>query len=225
MKPIQSLYSVPESNQRKRWHVTPDRRTIVVLTTLLSAMTLVSATLLMIEPGPIDPVQGISLQVVDPPLKIVDPLQAEVAYEPWLGIVIHDSGSLGGSAQSLDHAHRQAGLESLGYHFVIHNGQGGPDGELFASPRWIGQQAGAYCGGPGAEKFNRHAVGVCMIGDFDSQKPTDAQMDALVKLVRGIQSRFQISADQVWVQTGRHTDAASGRMFPLATLRRQLRNF
>ena len=173
MKTIQSLYSKQPSSSRKRWKLKPDRRTIIVLTTLVSAMTLVSGVLLMMEPGPIQPL-AISLQAFENNYAPVNPLATSAPLHPWLGIVIHDSGTLQGTADQIDDAHKQFGLGSLGYHFVIHNGNGAADGNLVSGNRWKGQTKGAYCGGPDAEQFNQNAVGVCMIGDFDRQAPTNA---------------------------------------------------
>lgn len=224
MKTIQSLYSKHPSSSRKRWKLKPDRRTIIVLTTLVSAMTLVSGVLLMMEPGPIEPL-AISLQAFENDNAPVNPLATDAPLHPWLGIVIHDSGTLQGNSDQIDQAHRQFGLGSLGYHFVIHNGNGAPDGQLVSSNRWKGQTKGAYCGGPDAEQFNQNAVGVCMIGDFDRQAPTEAQMQALINLVRALQNKFAVPSDRIWVQTGGRSDSSTGKLFPIATFQRQLRQF
>ena len=226
MKSIQTLYSNPQPSAKKRWKVKPDRRTIIVLTTLLSAMTLVSAALLIMEPGPIQPL-AISLQAFENDAP-VNPLQANAPLHPWLGIVIHDSGTLDGSANDIDQAHQQFGLGGLGYHFVIHNnksGQGTTDGQLVSSQRWKDQSKGAYCGGPDADQFNQHAIGVCMIGDFDRSAPTEAQMQALVNLAQALQNQFAVPADRIWVQTGGRTDSSTGKLFPIASFQRQLRQF
>jgi hypothetical protein len=229
MKTVHSLYSNSHVSRRKRWKVKPDRRTIIVLTTLVSAMTLVSGVLLMMEPGPIQPL-AISLQAFDNTEKTTtNPLATDAMLHQWLGIVIHDSGTLQGTADQIDAAHRQFGLGSLGYHFVVHNGApaipGNDDGQIVVSERWTNQSDGAYCGGPDADQFNQNAVGVCMIGDFDRQAPTEAQMQSLINLVRGLQSKFGIPADRIWVQTGGRTDSSTGKLFPVATFQRQLRQF
>jgi hypothetical protein len=204
--------------------VKPDRRTIIVLTTLISAMTLVSAALLLMEPGPIQPL-AISLQAFENDNAPVNPLASNAPLHPWLGIVIHDSGTLQGTAEDIDAAHKQFGLGGLGYHFVINNGKGAPDGQLVSSERWKGQTAGAYCGGPDADQFNQNAIGVCMIGDFDRSAPTEAQMQTLVHLAKALQNQFAIPADRIWVQTGGRSDSSTGKLFPIANFQRQLRQF
>ena len=212
----------------------PDRRTIIVLTTLISAMTLVSGVLLIMEPGPIQPL-ALSLQAFENNAP-VNPLHTDTPLHPWLGIVIHDSGALQGSADDIDEAHRQFGLGSLGYHFVIHNGSQANsltsgsttqtiDGQLISSDRWKDQSKGAYCGGPDAQQFNQHAIGVCMIGDFDRAAPTEAQMQTLMNLTRALQNKFAVPADRIWVQTGGRTDSSTGKLFPIASFQRQLRQF
>jgi len=183
-------------------------------------MTLTAALLMMLEPGPVAPINQISLSVVDRDrpdgrrslFNTAEPLA-------WSGIVIHDSRSLSGSLQSLNAAFEAAGRGGLGYHFVINNGQGGPDGRIDAGFRWLNQLVGDYATGPHAELFNRRAIGVCLVGDFDRQPPTEQQVGMLVDLVRELQARFDIPPEHIYTPPA---DQDRGLLFPEAAFRQQL---
>ncbi|MCW5853842.1 MAG: N-acetylmuramoyl-L-alanine amidase, partial [Anaerolineae bacterium] len=146
----------------------PDRRTVLVLASLVGAMTFGAGLLLLLEPGPVIPTTNISLNTVDVPRSAEQVLfETDAQLNNWSAIVIHASGAPEGSAAAIDNVHRKLGLGGLGYHFVIHNGYGGSDGRIVMSDRWHSQTAGAYCAGPDADWFNSHAVGICLVGDFD----------------------------------------------------------
>ena len=53
----------------------PDRRTVIVLTSLIGAMTLVSGLLLALEPGPVSLTRQVSLVVMDQDPAGLDPDQ------------------------------------------------------------------------------------------------------------------------------------------------------
>ena len=73
--------------------------------------------------------------------------------------------SAGRGPAVIDKYHREGrGWESAGYHFVIGNGTGSPDGSIEVGPRWLAQEAGAHCRGhnrrgstleEGAERWQR----------------------------------------------------------------------
>lgn len=143
----------------------------------------------------------------------------------WKYIVIHHSASAGGSAALFDRYHRDVRhWDELGYHFVIGNGNGAGDGQVEVGPRWIKQKHGAHCRTPD-NFYNRHGIGICLVGDFDGAPPTPAQMASLTQLVRFLLRECRISPAEVVTHasvTG-HT-ACPGRRFPLFAWRRSLGN-
>lgn len=183
----------------------PDHRTLIVLASLVGAMTLASGLLLLLEPSvPEDWRAGVALQQVyqnEASDDLLFDTHAEVQPDRWRAIVIHDSGSLVGSARMIDQAHRRLGRDGLGYHFVINNASGGKDGRIERGPRWRGQIRGAHSVGNGARWLNEHAIGICVIGDFRRRPPTAAQMQRLVDLIQKMQTRLGIGADQVFLPT------------------------
>lgn len=204
-----------------RFGVVPDRRTIIVLGALVMGMTLTSMLLLVMEPGPVAPLSGITLESIDrsshPTEKLFDTANAR----DWRAIVIHDSGSLHGSAGTLNELHQRLGRDGLGYDFVIDNGNGGDDGLIEVGFRWAHQLQGAYVQGKGADWFNNHAIGICVIGNTSHKSLTQAQLHRLVWLVQQLQDRFNIPRNAVFVDLGAHHGTQPGR-FPHAWFRQQL---
>ena len=197
-----------------------------MLASLVGAMTLASGLLLLLEPSvPAGWRGGIPLQQVhQTPAADEFLFDTHVDVEPdrWQAIVIHDSGSLVGSAKTIDRAHRRLGRDGLGYHFVINNSSGTGDGQIERGPRWRSQISGAHSAGARSPWLNEHAIGICVIGDFRRRAPTAAQMERLVWLVQQIQARLRIGSDQVILPTdleGGHGDLSH---FPAEKLRGQL---
>lgn len=198
---------------------TSQRRTVIVLTSLLAAMTFSAGLLLALEPSPIAPSSSaklLSTQSTSDPRKELFDTSAQLG---WQGIVIHDTGSLQGSLTSLNKVHEKLGMGGLGYHFVIDNGQGAPDGLIEVGFRWKNQLIGAHSKGQHADWFNRSAIGVCFVGDTDRQAPTAKQARELLWLVRELQNKYNIPADRVYIQTG---SGKGDNLFPVATFRQQL---
>lgn len=140
----------------------------------------------------------------------------------WQSIVIHHSGSPAGDPQSLHKRHVADGLEGLGYHFVLGNGNGMADGVINVSQRWDEQTAGQHAIGRNAAWLNEHAIGICLIGNGDGRAFTEVQLRRLVQLVQALQREFDIPASRVYL----HRDVAEvkspGRYFPEASFREQL---
>jgi hypothetical protein len=112
---------------------------------LIAAMTVVGGGLWLAQGGRLDNVQPLMAtstlpttpaaapSALEAVLRTTQPVQAN----RWQAIVIHDTGQLVGTPATLDDRARSMGLRSLGYHFVVGNGNGMDDGELFVSSRWM----------------------------------------------------------------------------------------
>ncbi len=136
-------------------------------------------------------------------------------------MVIHHSGTEEGSAAAFDRYHRRVkGWEDLGYHFVIGNGRGSPDGAVEIGARWKKQRVGAHAG---VLKYNESGVGICLVGSFGRSLPTKKQMRSLERLIDFLMKRFGIPAENVL----RHSDlvptSCPGKRFawPLVRPRRK----
>lgn len=183
----------------------PDRRTLIVLGTLVAAMTVTSGLLRLLEPGRVAPLNGVTLQSVQGgPSPEARLFNTSARARDWQAIVIHDSGKLTDSAKAIAHRHEQLGREGLGYHFVINNGKGEEnDGVIEVGYRWEHQSSGHYLAdGPDSEFFHDNAVSICLAGDASREPFTRAQLRELVWLVQTLQQRFDIPAEAVYVQVG-----------------------
>lgn len=206
----------------------PDRRTTIVLSTLVLGMTLVAGVLLALDPGPVPRLQGATLSSLD---NAFSPKTAEdklFSFEttshnrPWKAIVIHDSRGVAGAMADLDRAYLQLGHDDAGYHLVVNNGSGKPDGQIETSHRWVNQTPGQYLDGEGADWYHAHAIGICLIGDAEANGFTQTQLQELVWLVRSLQDRFGIPANRVYLDVG-GTGQGPSSAFPYTQFQQQLR--
>jgi hypothetical protein len=203
-----------------------ERRTLIVWGSLVTAMTLVSGLLLMIEPNPLPPAAVPVLTVLDSGGAAAETLFATspaADSKRWQAIVIHDSGRSYGNAQTLAQEHQAAGIGGLGFHFVITNGDGGVDGEVHTGYRWTRQLPGAMISGSEADAwYAQHAIDIALVGNGNLAAPTAAQMEQLVRLVTTLQRKLNIPADRVRLLSNIVNSASPGRYFPAAAFRQQL---
>ncbi|NDV83824.1 N-acetylmuramoyl-L-alanine amidase [Bacteroides sp. 51] len=87
--------------------------------------------------------------------------------------------------EDIDRYHRERGFREIGYHFIIHQDGRVEEGRALS-------QAGAHCKG-----WNYTAIGVAYIGGTDKQgnpkdTRTEAQKEAIVRLIEGLKSLFAI---------------------------------
>jgi hypothetical protein len=204
------------------------RRAAVVWTSLLAAMTVVGGGLLLLSGGPTPGSDGLSI----PPLMALSgPSTAEAVFntrEPipqgrWQAIVIHDSGSPVGTPASMDARARAMNLKGLGYHFVIGNGNGLGDGEIHVGARWLSQVAGAHAAGADADWFNLNAIGICLVGDGDRQRPTPTQLRRLTQLTAALARELKIPQDRIYLHSDIAQTTSPGRLFPEQDFRGSLR--
>jgi len=125
------------------------------------------------------------------------PTQVEPVKGRWRYIVLHHSATAEGNAERFGRHHRRRGWDELGYHFVIDNGLGGPDGRVEVGPRWRKQKTGAHTGGTPNDEYNRRGIGICLVGDFRAHGPTAAQLAALETLLRELMAAHEIPASHV----------------------------
>ncbi|MFO1008027.1 MAG: peptidoglycan recognition family protein [Planctomycetaceae bacterium] len=139
----------------------------------------------------------------------------------WKFIVLHHSATEVGSVESIDAAHKQRKdadgnpWRGIGYHFVVGNGRGMKDGEVAATFRWAEQCEGAHAGDL---QYNTQGVGICLIGNFEMEPPTPAQLNSLQGLVVALRKGCQIDAKSVIRHTDIKATACPGKRFPMEKL-------
>jgi N-acetylmuramoyl-L-alanine amidase len=114
--------------------------------------------------------------------------RAPVARARWQFIVVHNSGTRQGNAAVFDYYHRHVRRmqNGLAYHFVIGNGTSTGNGEIEVGDRWRRQINGGHVH---SDYLNNIALGICLVGDFNRDQPTRAQLDCCEELVRYLRQR------------------------------------
>jgi N-acetylmuramoyl-L-alanine amidase len=206
------------------------RRTKVVWLSLVATMTIVGSMLGVAESGRLPTLNGLSLPpMVAPagPSSIESVYRTRVAEDTnrWQAIVIHHSGSTRGTPEGIasDHVNKLH-LTGLGHHFVVGNGRGIQDGEIYVGYRWLDQLPGAHTAGKNADWYNRYSISICLIGDGRREAFTPAQMRRLVELTRSLAARYDIPADQILLHSDLVETSDPGPFFPAAAFREGLRS-
>jgi hypothetical protein len=120
-------------------------------------------------------------------------LRAEIDRAPvmarrWQFIVVHNSGTRQGNAAAFDYYHRHVRRmqNGLAYHFVIGNGTSSGNGQIEVGNRWRRQINGGHVH---SDYLNNIALGICLVGDFNRDQPTRAQLDCGEELIRYLRQR------------------------------------
>ena len=143
----------------------------------------------------------------------------------WKTIVIHHSGSLSGDVKGMDRYHREERRmeNGLAYHFVIGNGRRMKDGEIAMGNRWQRQIDGGHLA---SYKQNQTSIGICLVGNFDKQRPTKRQMESLRVLVEYLMDRCHLpsSAVKSHQQINVIHTRCPGKHFPIKTFMSDLKS-
>ena len=220
-----------------RW--VPDRRSFIVLVALLTAMTLVSALLMMLEP------RGHKSSPLSSPLNLtsldgtprnaqqqVFSLTSGVKLAGWSSIVIHldRPAQYQQSMVTASSSFEPQADTQLGYHFWIENINEGQDGRIRISSNWLDQFDLAQ-----QQTGQRDRVIHIRLGlNAKQYTPTEKQVASLLWLVQRLQYRCRVPAGQVVLdhqsKTTHRTDEMVHRdstqptawIFPVAQFRQQL---
>lgn len=138
----------------------------------------------------------------------------------WRWIVIHHSATPAGSAAVFDREHRAKGWDELGYHFVIGNGTLTPDGMIEVGPRWPKQKYGAHAR-TASQEFNQFGIGICLVGNFDLERPTPAQMHSLARLTAYLMKTYHIPPSHVIGHCDTKPTDCPGRNVHIAQIRQE----
>jgi len=114
--------------------------------------------------------------------------RAPVKRRRWQFIVVHNSGTRQGNARVFDYYHRHVRRmqNGLAYHFVIGNGTSTGNGQIEVGDRWRRQINGGHVH---SDYLNNISLGICLVGDFNRDQPTRAQLESCEELVRYLRER------------------------------------
>lgn len=137
----------------------------------------------------------------------------------WKHIVIHHTATASATARGIDRFHREKRhMENgMAYHFLIGNGRGMGDGEIYIGNRWKKQIQGGHLA---SEQLNMSSIGICLVGNFEEKGPTARQMESLEALLRKLIQQTGLSRSALTTHRSihpRHT-SCPGRHFALPKL-------
>lgn len=206
------------------------RRTRVVWGSLALGMGVVGMLMWAAQGGRAPRVDGMTLT---PLVASAGPNSVEAIFatrneldrERWASIVVHHSGSPVGSPATIADEHRAMNLNGLGYHFVIGNGRGAGDGAIHVGYRWLDQLPGAHAAGDNGDWYNRHGIGICLVGDGNRRGFTDQQLARLTQLVRALAEELDIPEERIVLHSDIAPASDPGRLFPAAAFREELGQF
>jgi N-acetyl-anhydromuramyl-L-alanine amidase AmpD len=152
-------------------------------------------------------------------INIDELCRIDVEENEWEYVVLHHSATDEGSANSFDRYHREVKNWShgLAYHFVIGNGNGSGNGEIEVGDRWKKQIHGAHTANMA---LNRISIGICLVGNFEDNKPTDNQLESLISLVAYFSKKYNIPESHIvrHSQVLQKGTACPGKNFPYKQL-------
>ncbi len=188
------------------------KRKAIVFVSLVGVLTFTSALLLVLAPAPLGTGTDMTLlnrqTTPGADLQAVFSTQRPIVSGHWTSILVRHS--------------RSAGSQSVGTgdHFIIGNGNGGPEGQIAMGGRWLNQLPATAPGG--TSSIDDGCVTICLVGDFDAQVPRYVQVRQLTELVNTLQAGLGIPTDRVWTLTEPRSGASVGQMFPVAEFRNSL---
>lgn len=129
-------------------------------------------------------------------------------------IVLHHSASGPNTTwRDIHQWHAEQGWAGIGYHYIIH-----ADGGVYRGRPEAMKGAHAYQ--DSTHEANSDGIGICLIGNFETGAPTEAQLAGTVDLIRDIWTRYP------GVPVIGHKDvmptACPGRNFPWSELNKRL---
>lgn len=142
----------------------------------------------------------------------------------WKHIVIHHSGMPLGSGKSTERYHREERRmeNGMAYHFLIGNGNGMKDGSIYIGGRWKKQIEGGHLA---IHALNLNSIGICLVGNFEKDRPSARQLNSLEALTRYLQARTGLPVRAVTTHKlihPKHT-LCPGRRFPTNAFENRLK--
>lgn len=118
----------------------------------------------------------------------------------WNYIVIHHSAGSYGDITFLNRVHRQRQandpIDAIPYHYVIGNGNGLGMGEVASDWRRDYDIWGAHVSAKNSDR-NFRGIGICLIGNYETDTVPEQQYASLVLLTRHLMSQYDIPLGNV----------------------------
>ena len=159
----------------------------------------------------------------------VDPIfngEMPVDATNWSSIVIQHLGEPAASIKSIQRSHLSGGLDGIGFHFIIGNGNGLGDGVVHGSERWLNQARAARPIYVAPENWDENVITICLIGNGNRRPFTERQVLHLSRLVQRLQNELSIESNDVYLASDLLASSkmppSPGKFFAEALFRSQL---
>ena len=170
-------------------------RVVKVLAALLVSMTAGAIVLMALsgrppQAGPFSLASYIGLA----PIAESIPSRATQQQERWRSVEVYFSGSAAGNIEQLASLYGLADKEDLNCHFLVCNGAGGGNGQIFATAKWQRQWSiipNSTWNGPS------QTIRICVIADGTNTPPTEYQIQRTYTLIEKLCQKFSISAKAI----------------------------
>ena len=191
-----------------------------VLGCLVLSVTAGAILLKLLQPDPLFNVTAFSLSATFTPIqRVFDGTRVPVDRAGWRYILIYQSGSDSGNAQTIAESYRLQRRQDLPYHFVINNGSGAPDGRIQVSQSWVLQKpAGSFALGQ-SNQTTGAVIKICLIGDFAAAAPAPTQLRQLKSLIGTLQQQCRIPSENISLASSGNLGQNQWRSFPLDQIR------
>lgn len=124
-----------------------------------------------------------------------------IHHEGWKTVHFSDARTTADRIELVRSIHvDRRGWGDLGYHFVIDR----------AGRVWEGRDIRFQ--GAHVKDNNEHNIGVMVLGNFDKQRPSDAQLRSLVRTVHTLAQRYRVPTHRVQTHQEINPTACPGRM-------------
>ena len=143
----------------------------------------------------------------------------KVDRKKWQIIVVHHSATSRGNASMFDASHRKRGMQNgLAYHFVIGNGTDTQDGQIEMGSRWLKQIQGGHVKN---HYVNEVGIGICLVGNFEKNKPTARQLKSLTVLIDWLQGSVLKKRMKFAGHKDIEKNLCPGKYFPLSSFHKK----
>lgn len=101
-------------------------------------------------------------------------------------IIYHHAAAINCTIEDIHRWHKERGYAGVGYHYFIDK-----KGDIYVG-RPI-EMVGAHTQG-----HNKNSIGICLEGNFETEKPKESQIDSLCELIESRCSIFSIAYDNIY---------------------------
>lgn len=122
-----------------------------------------------------------------------------VHHEGWTQVWFTDKATTAKRLDQIRRNHVDRGWGDIGYHYIVDR----------AGRVWEGRNLRYQ--GAHVKDQNEHNIGILVLGNFNVQQPSEAQMKALVQTIRTLMRAYNVPASRVYTHQELNSSTCPGR--------------